>query len=219
MSVNSKMTAIADAIREKTGGADALTLDGMAAVIPEVFTAGEKAEAKKIAAKHLIQTVFGNGTDTLTFAVPFEPDTVTITTNNYRAVSAGQIMYYNVNLRSVSPYLGSMRALKSDESTTSFGTFNQSNISQVYSYADGMVSVMIPSAFGIVFRDDCELVVIAEKYETRTDGEIITDIITRLDNDEGGSCTFSQAVKDAAFTDDEWAALIATKPNWTFTLA
>ena len=27
-----------------------------------------------------------------------------------------------------------------------------------------------------------------------------------------------KAAKEAAFTDDEWAALIATKPNWTFAL-
>lgn len=44
MSVNEKMTAIADAIREKTGGTDALTLDGMAAAVPEVYTAGKQSE-------------------------------------------------------------------------------------------------------------------------------------------------------------------------------
>lgn len=44
MSVNEKMTAIADAIRDKTGGTDALTLDGMAESIPEVYEAGKKAE-------------------------------------------------------------------------------------------------------------------------------------------------------------------------------
>ena len=40
MSVNSKLTAIADAIREKTGGADALTLDAMAAAIAGIETGG-----------------------------------------------------------------------------------------------------------------------------------------------------------------------------------
>lgn len=42
MSVYEKMTAIADAIREKTGKTDALTLDGMAEAIPDVFEAGRK---------------------------------------------------------------------------------------------------------------------------------------------------------------------------------
>ncbi|MBR5538435.1 MAG: hypothetical protein IKU61_00900 [Clostridia bacterium] len=44
MSVNEKMTAIADAIREKTGGTDALTLDGMAEAVQNVYDKGKQAE-------------------------------------------------------------------------------------------------------------------------------------------------------------------------------
>lgn len=44
MSVNSKMTAIADEIRAKTGGVGALTLDDMASEVPKVYDAGKKAE-------------------------------------------------------------------------------------------------------------------------------------------------------------------------------
>lgn len=46
MSVNEKMTAIADAIRDKTGGTEALTLDGMTESIPAVFDAGKEAEQR-----------------------------------------------------------------------------------------------------------------------------------------------------------------------------
>lgn len=35
----------------------------------------------------------------------------------------------------------------------------------------------------------------------------------------GKTATFSKKAKEAAFTADEWAALIATKPNWTISLA
>jgi hypothetical protein len=44
MSVNEKMTAIADAIREKTGGTEALSLDGMANGINEVYDKGRNDE-------------------------------------------------------------------------------------------------------------------------------------------------------------------------------
>ncbi len=44
MSVKEKMTAIADNIRDKTGGAEALTLDQMASGVNEVYGAGKKAE-------------------------------------------------------------------------------------------------------------------------------------------------------------------------------
>ena len=44
MSVNEKMTAIADNIREKTGGAEALTLEQMASGVNDVYEAGKKSE-------------------------------------------------------------------------------------------------------------------------------------------------------------------------------
>lgn len=44
MSVNEKMTAIADAIRAKTGGTESLTLDAMATEIPKIYEEGKKAE-------------------------------------------------------------------------------------------------------------------------------------------------------------------------------
>ncbi len=44
MSVNEKMTAIADNIRSKTGGTESLNLDDMASGVNEVYEAGKKAE-------------------------------------------------------------------------------------------------------------------------------------------------------------------------------
>lgn len=47
----------------------------------------------------------------------------------------------------------------------------------------------------------------------------ITSVINALsDTTSGRSVTFSKTAKEAAFTADEWAALIATKPNWTINL-
>lgn len=43
MSVNEKMTAIADAIRDKTGGTEPFTLDQMATGVTEVYESGKKA--------------------------------------------------------------------------------------------------------------------------------------------------------------------------------
>lgn len=42
--VNEKMTAIADAIRDKTGGTEVLTLDDMAENIPNVYEAGRQSQ-------------------------------------------------------------------------------------------------------------------------------------------------------------------------------
>ncbi len=40
MSVNEKLTAIADNMRSKTGGTEALTLDEMAAAVDDIYQAG-----------------------------------------------------------------------------------------------------------------------------------------------------------------------------------
>ena len=47
MSVNEKMTAIADAIRDKTGGKEVLTLDDMANEIPNVYQSGKAAQHRE----------------------------------------------------------------------------------------------------------------------------------------------------------------------------
>jgi len=48
----------------------------------------------------------------------------------------------------------------------------------------------------------------------------ITSVINGLsDTVTGKTATFNQTAKEAAFTNEEWAVLIGTKPNWTFSLA
>ena len=50
--------------------------------------------------------------------------------------------------------------------------------------------------------------------------ESITSIINALSSSAAGkTATFNEAAKEAAFTDEEWAELIATKPNWKISLA
>lgn len=46
-----------------------------------------------------------------------------------------------------------------------------------------------------------------------------TSVINALSSSTTGkTATFNQTAKEAAFTADEWSALIATKPNWTISL-
>jgi hypothetical protein len=49
--------------------------------------------------------------------------------------------------------------------------------------------------------------------------ESITSVINALSSSvTGQTATFKKSAKEAAFTADEWAELIATKTNWTFSL-
>lgn len=57
------------------------------------------------------------------------------------------------------------------------------------------------------------------QWSTKLDKETITDLIDILDKGKSGcSVTFSQTAVNAAFTSEEWAELIATKPTWTINL-
>ena len=57
-------------------------------------------------------------------------------------------------------------------------------------------------------------------WSTLLSRDSITSVIGALsDTTTGMAITFSQAAVDAAFTDAEWSALEATKPNWTISLA
>lgn len=72
MSVNEKMTAIADNIRSKTGGTEALSLDGMASGVNEVYEAGKKAEYDDFWDTYQLNgtTPFGYGSNNFMFGNP-----------------------------------------------------------------------------------------------------------------------------------------------------
>lgn len=56
-------------------------------------------------------------------------------------------------------------------------------------------------------------------WSTKLNKTSITSIINALSSTTSGlTVTISKAAKEAAFTDEEWAVLEATKPNWTISL-
>ncbi len=96
MSVNEKMTAIADSIRDKTGSTEALTLDGMASGVNEVYKAGEQAQRKDFwhnYLKHSRETA--NPTTTMAYRFAYNgwtDDTFYPTEDIY--VKYGNMMFY-----------------------------------------------------------------------------------------------------------------------------
>lgn len=79
MSINTKMTAIADAIRAKTGGTEALTLDGMAEAIAGLELGGglpDTIEAVAGGTHTLTSNVGGYGSFTIEHGLGVRPDAV-----------------------------------------------------------------------------------------------------------------------------------------------
>lgn len=217
MALTNKLTAIADAIREKTGGTDALTLDGMATGIAEVYEAGESAERAKCVAKHFVTTILGNGETSIRFHVPFEPDFLSVFCNDpdiYGAASPTVCCVYfdicSFGLLAAERYIGVSTGVHS-------AVMSSESYKSRYSRAeDGIVTIgnLASSAGTGVFKVNRPYTVCAVKYVEQTDKERITEYIRSLG--DSGSTTINQSKVEAAFTDEEWAALIAEKPGWTF---
>ena len=74
----------------------------------------------------------------------------------------------------------------------------------------------------IIFSDDSVIANngLSFQWSTKLSKASITSIINALSTTTSGlTVTISQTAKENAFTDEEWATLIATKSNWTITLA
>ena len=56
------------------------------------------------------------------------------------------------------------------------------------------------------------------QYSPLTKESIISVVSALSPTVTGQTVTFKKSAKEAAFTDEEWAELTATKPNWTFNL-
>lgn len=223
MSVNEKMTAIANAIREKTGKTNALTLDDMAAAIPTIysigFTAGE--DSQKAVCFHATMT--GNGTNKLSFNVPFEPEYFCITGfNPYPASKTYTELGTFIDLGTFYSVLGVNIYNSADSSNKpKISVARMTNTYRfLYTYENGVftVSAGTISNTPIIWETKTYYNICAAKSGL-TQKERLTREITTLPSDESGTVTFVKTRVNAAVTTEEWASLIATKPSWTFKLA
>ena len=222
MSVNEKMTAIADAIRGKTGGTEPLGLDEMAVGVGEVYEAGRVAEHAVCEAVHFHDSFFGNGGKVLTANIPFLPDVLAIyAISPYMEAQGNAVRAFVMDSRACgkrSAILVHVNANKADGAKISSDA-----ISGFLSYADGVLTVDI-SGYGItgVWSEDIRYALSAVRFADETVRGLVEEQIRLLPDTvpsgNSGTMTYNQERIDALFTQEEWAALLATKPNWTFSM-
>ncbi len=223
MSVNEKMTAIADAIREKTGGAEPLTLDGMALAIPSVYGAGETAKESEWAKKFYKAFVRGTDSATISLELPFVPDYITIIPTEPCAT----VTNYT--------FLGMLRDLKTfariggnvlHRETSNSAKFNLLNNNTVNNYIrlDGKTVTFTPasaSAFdGVLWRSECLYTVIAANYTDGEDDRALLERYVLSLPSSGGSVTISsRRLEETGMSIAEFEAFVKEKcPTWTFVI-
>ncbi len=240
MSVNEKMTTIADKIRTHTGDSHLLTLDGIADGVDTVFIrgymdgedegkrvgynlgyeAGTADEIAKCVAKHFVTTVIGNGTTSLSFKVPFAPDALVICCFDPRIRGAkNNLLTWTADLRSFGIMSCRYTLMSAAGGSFTAGTVGTSS---VYTHCpqaeDGTITIQNIAGSGgkCIFASDCLYIVVAVKHTDQSDKERITAFVNGLTG--SGTAEMAKTKVDAAFTAEEWAALIATKPDWTFSV-
>ncbi len=182
------------------------------------YDAGVAAARGRCAAEHFVCSFTGDGSDTAAFHMPFEPDVI-------------QIFGFDpvvMNTRCMMSFFYDRRALGQCAGYTCYGNGSGNGSYSLFSDAkaalrylrteDGTATVkgigssnaVVPFGAGFLYT------VVAVKYAPQTEKERITAFVNRLTG--SGTVSLQQAKVAAAFTDDEWAALIAAKPNWTFTM-
>lgn len=169
------------------------------------------------AAQHFVHTFVGDGGTTVTMNIPFEPDKLIVfNLNPLVQTRAKEIALLVADLSAFGRY-AAIAALGSGTALNNAVYSTKSVLSRYSRQADGTVTLnnILTSATDIgVFTAGQTFVVLAIKHIEQTDKERIADFVNGLIG--SGTVTLNQARVNGAFSEGEWAALIAAKPNWTF---
>lgn len=221
MSVNEKMTAIADNLREFGRGSIAgkLGLDDMANSVKTVFLEGYNEGYSEGEAQHTVRyaTAFvkGDGTNVILFRADFKPDCFFVTPHGASAIGATAIQQMIFDARSFARYGGMYRIRK--DGTNTQGTMASASGGNYFKWADGMCTVECPSALGVNYIADAQYICTVVKYTNKTDRELLEEEIAMLSN-EARTIEYSKTRINATVTDAEWQTMIAPLTNITFSL-
>lgn len=217
MSVHEKMTAIADAIREKTGDTQKLGLDAMAAGVGEVYEAGKAEKAAEYDARIYTTVMRGGGDSGFSVYLPFCPDVVYICALSSAKYSNPMYVALKKDFRLFSYSSGYYMMVTTANSTPKYG--NNSANSTAITYADNMLTYTptnISPYNTLLWDPECDYILFALKYTDKSDKELLYDMIASLGSDVG-KVTLSQKRVLETVSEEEWEELIAPAREAGFT--
>ena len=181
------------------------------------YDEGVTAGAALCAARHFDHSYAGDGSGSVSFYVPFEPDMVQIIgfdpTFNKKPYALASFSYD----RRAFGLMGGSALYGQADGTVMNGYYTTVSALTRYSRAeDGTVTIgNFSSSVPVEFSLGYPYTAIAVRYTEQTDRERIAAFVEGLTG--SGTVTLNKAKVEAAFTDDEWAGLVAARPDWTFT--
>ena len=202
-----------------TDGQDEGYAEGYQLGVSDGFVWGERETEAACQSRHFSLVVPGSGTDALTFSLPFEPDLLcvmgsepTVLTRKNNAVMAV------LDLRALGLVGGFLLSFDEGTNMKQMMVTSVTSLKRYSRTEDGLVTLtgIDTKTSGVMaaFSPQVHYAVTAVKYTDRTDRQRITDMVRSLTG--SGSLTLNRAKVSAAFTEEEWQALMAEKPGWTF---
>lgn len=166
--VNEKMTAIADAIRAKTGGTELLTLDDMATDIPKVFDAGKQTQYDEFWDNYMSNVLGGGNVEHMFSGPAWNSDTFY---PKYNIVPKGGVgVFYKFSWWRT-PYIDLAQRL--EECGVALDTSECSGFGQMFSYAFvtrlPKISILKSNSLDRTF-DGAQVLVSIDELELKADG-------------------------------------------------
>ena len=192
--------------------------------VERVFDAGCTVGEKRCRAKHFTTVVTGDGSSRLVFDLPFTPDVLHILTNapDIRT-QANVISHLEIDFTALGQLAETYSRTTGNGNGTGTYVFGLSSPTTAYSRfstdGNGTATVKDVTAGDIVckFADGVDYIVTAIKAELKPLRTRLEESVARLP-DTACSAWYQLAKVQDAFSDEQWDALIATKPNCTFTM-
>ena len=160
---------------------------------------------------HYKAVLTGDGTNRLALNLPFRPDLLQVCCTDPRIMShVGAVMFFNGDLSAIG------RAAATATVTRPSGPYNLiMTTTTVDSRLDeGCLTNIKDGTADCTFPEGLSYQVVATKMDDRSLKQLYTDFVECLTG--SGTAEVCKSKIDQAFTAEEWANLIATKPNWTF---
>lgn len=217
MALTDKLTAIGDAIRAKLGGLALIPLADMPTEVGNVYDAGKQAEYDAFwdayqdngNLRNYDYAFAGLGWNDTTFK-PKYPIVATYGNGMFYLSNISAISVINfANASSLYAAFRSAKKLATIEKLILSSTTNQT-FTLTFEECNKLKNIVIEG----VIKNSIDI-----HWSPLTKASI-TSIINALSaTTTGRTVTISQTAKNNAFTAEEWAALVATKPNWTIALS
>lgn len=223
---------IAEALRLRVGSERTFKTREMAQGVEDAYLAGERkgydagietgynagyGEASEECKSKFFTAAFaGDGGTTAKIDIPFEPQIINVWGADPRQYGSGNLAFFTADLASVTYVIGAAARYYSTALQTA--PMPADSVLDKCSWKDGTLTL---SEFGsgsyrFPFGNGIQYIVSAARYTDLNTEERIREFISSLSG--SGTATLSATKVNAAFSDEAWAELIASKPDWTFTL-